>query len=107
MAPGLIPYVLRTEFLMSVFISTHFASQTNSMARASRPHPWPRFLLCREAEAGGFWAYIAGTAYRIATEHIVGGLQLDNHLTTLPLKKGLSSSAAICVMVNPPPFLAP
>ena len=55
--------------------------------------------LCREAETGGFWAYAAGIAYKLATEHEVGGLQLDNHLTTLPLKKGLSSSAAICVLV--------
>ena len=26
---------------------------------------------CREAEAGGFWAYVAGTAHKIATEHMV------------------------------------
>lgn len=55
---------------------------------------------CREAEAGGFWAYAAGTAHKVATEHEIGGIQLDNYLTTLPLKKGLSSSAAICVMVG-------
>jgi len=30
----------------------------------------------------------------------VGGLKLDNYRTTLPLKKGLSSSAAICVLVR-------
>ena len=30
----------------------------------------------------------------------VGGLRLDNYRTTLPLKKGLSSSAAICVLVR-------
>lgn len=28
-----------------------------------------------------------------------GGLVLDNHTTTLPPRKGLSSSAAICVLV--------
>lgn len=28
-----------------------------------------------------------------------GGVTIDNHLTTLPLKKGLSSSAAVCVLV--------
>lgn len=27
------------------------------------------------------------------------GVTIDNHLTTLPLKKGLSSSAAVCVLV--------
>lgn len=29
----------------------------------------------------------------------VSGLTVDNYLTTLPLKKGLSSSAAVCVLV--------
>jgi galactokinase len=56
--------------------------------------------VCREAEAGGFWSYVAGTAHKISTEHVVGGLRLDNYRTTLPLKKGLSSSAAICVLVR-------
>lgn len=57
--------------------------------------PW------QEARAGGFWSYVAGTAYKIMTEHEVGGLAIDNHTTTLPLKKGLSSSAAVCVLVGP------
>lgn len=26
-------------------------------------------------------------------------MTIDNHLTTLPLKKGLSSSAAVCVLM--------
>ncbi|CAN0004349.1 unnamed protein product, partial [Hapterophycus canaliculatus] len=30
---------------------------------------------------------------------VVDGVTIDNHLTTLPLKKGLSSSAAVCVLV--------
>lgn len=34
------------------------------------------------------------------TEHEVGGLFIDNHTTTLPLKKGLSSSAAVCVLAR-------
>jgi len=58
----------------------------------------PRALL-EEAQRGGFWSYIAGVAYRIAVSHHVGGLSLDNYRTTLPMGKGLSSSAAICVMV--------
>ena len=60
----------------------------------------PVYFMYREAEAGGFWSYVAGTAYKVATEHIIGGMQLDNYRTTLPLKKGLSSSAAICVLVR-------
>ncbi|GFR46963.1 hypothetical protein Agub_g8615 [Astrephomene gubernaculifera] len=52
------------------------------------------------ARAGGFLSYVAGTCYRLLVSHEVpGGLQLDNHTTTLHMSKGLSSSAAICVMV--------
>ena len=29
----------------------------------------------------------------------VDGVTVDNYLTTLPMKKGLSSSAAVCVLV--------
>ncbi|MBS3763758.1 MAG: GHMP kinase [Planctomycetes bacterium] len=52
-----------------------------------------------EAENGGFFSYAAGVAYQIATHHKVKGLEIDNYRTTLPLKKGLSSSAAACVLV--------
>ena len=49
---------------------------------------------------GGFWAYVAGTALRLVTDfELDGGLDIDNWSTTLPLKKGLSSSAASCVLV--------
>ena len=30
----------------------------------------------------------------------MGGLLVDNYRTTLPLKKGLSSSAAVCVLLT-------
>lgn len=55
--------------------------------------------LLEVAQRGGFWSYAAGVAYRVATDYRVGGLVIDNHNTTLPLKKGLSSSAAYCVLV--------
>lgn len=51
------------------------------------------------ASAGGFYSYAAGVAYYMLTFYEVGGLRLDNYRTTLPVKKGLSSSAAFCVMV--------
>lgn len=54
----------------------------------------------REAKAGGFWAHVAGTAYKMVVEHAVAGLRIDNYRTTLPFKKGLSSSAAVCVAVS-------
>jgi len=57
----------------------------------------PKALL-EEAERGGFWSYMAGVAYQVATNYRVRGLVIHNTLTDLPMKKGLSSSAAICVL---------
>lgn len=51
-----------------------------------------------EAQKGGFWSYIAGVAYQALTNYHVRGLVLNNYRTDLPIKKGLSSSAAICVL---------
>ena len=57
----------------------------------------PKVLL-EEAEKGGFWSYIAGVAYQVLTNYHVRGLVINNYKTDLPVKKGLSSSAAICVL---------
>jgi len=57
----------------------------------------PKVLL-EEAQRGGFWSYVAGVAYQILTHYHVRGLVIDNYQTDLPVKKGLSSSAAICVL---------
>lgn len=54
--------------------------------------------LMREAQAGGFWSYIAGVAYEVHTHYHVRGLVINNYKTDMPVKKGLSSSAAICVL---------
>ncbi len=58
----------------------------------------PEALLA-EAQAGGFFSYAAGVAYQVRTNWQVGGLAIDNYRTDLPIKKGLSSSAAVCVLV--------
>lgn len=50
------------------------------------------------ANKGGFWSYIAGVAYQILVNYHIRGLVINNYRTDLPLKKGLSSSAAICVL---------
>jgi len=60
--------------------------------------PMEASALLEEAEKGGFWSYIAGVAYQILTHYHVRGLVIDNYKTDLPIKKGLSSSAAICVL---------
>ena len=54
--------------------------------------------LLEEAQSGGFWSYIAGVAYQVTTNYHVRGLTINNYKTDLPVKKGLSSSAAICVL---------
>ncbi|EKX38902.1 hypothetical protein GUITHDRAFT_158466 [Guillardia theta CCMP2712] len=55
--------------------------------------------LLRVAKGGGFWSYAAGVAYQVKTYYPVNGLVVENHTTTLPMKKGLSSSAAYCVLI--------
>ncbi|MBN1668394.1 MAG: hypothetical protein JW862_14970 [Anaerolineales bacterium] len=56
-------------------------------------------ILLQVAREGGFWSYIAGTTYQVLQQYPqVGGLQIHNYRTDLPVQKGLSSSAAICVL---------
>lgn len=61
--------------------------------------PMSRQTLLAVAHKGGFFSYAAGVAYQILTHFNVGGLEINNYLTDLPIQKGLSSSAAICVLV--------
>lgn len=61
--------------------------------------PMEAGVLLEEAQRGGFWSYMAGVAYQILTNYQVRGLVIDNYKTDLPIRKGLSSSAAICVLV--------
>ena len=56
----------------------------------------PRALL-EEAQRGGFFSYAAGVAYQVLTHYRVRGLVIHNTRTDLPIKKGLSSSAAPCL----------
>jgi UTP-glucose-1-phosphate uridylyltransferase/mevalonate kinase len=61
--------------------------------------PMERDALLKAAEQGGFISYAAGVAYQVLTHYRVRGLEITNTLTDLPVKKGLSSSAAVCVLV--------
>jgi UTP-glucose-1-phosphate uridylyltransferase/mevalonate kinase len=60
--------------------------------------PMEARALLEEAQGGGFWSYIAGVAYQALTNYHVRGLTIKNYKTDLPVRKGLSSSAAICVL---------
>jgi len=75
---------------------------TATMPDGQRVGPWTTPMdqrsLLKEAQEGGFFSYIAGVAYQIMTHYHVRGLQMDNFRTDIPVKKGLSSSAAICVL---------
>lgn len=51
------------------------------------------------AAEGSFFSYIAGVAAYILEHYVVGGLDIDCYEMTLPMAKGLSSSAAICVLI--------
>ena len=54
----------------------------------------------RETAAnGGFFSYVAGVASYVNENYHVGGLKITIKSMTLPIKSGLSSSAAICVLV--------
>jgi galactokinase len=67
---------------------------------------WPldKAMLAAEAQAGGFFSYVAGTALVVLERHgdavarAGHGVEILNHTTTLPVRKGLSSSAAVCVL---------
>lgn len=56
------------------------------------------------ASVGDFYSYIAGTTFAILQSEkykdaITSGLRIYNYHNDLPMKKGLSSSAAVCVLV--------
>ncbi|MBD2776211.1 GHMP kinase [Iningainema tapete] len=61
--------------------------------------PMNKETLLAIAQSGNFFSYAAGVAYQCLSHFDIGGLEIDNYLTDLPIKKGLASSAAICVLV--------
>lgn len=54
--------------------------------------------LGRAASGADFFSYVAGVAAELVSQYGVGGLQLRIQ-SDLPVRKGLSSSAAVCVLV--------
>ncbi len=74
------------------------SSLTENGVRQEFKLPMRPDALLQEARRGGFFSYVAGVAYQILTHNTVRGLVIDNFATDLPVKKGLSSSAAVCVL---------
>ena len=58
----------------------------------------PKKLL-EVAEEGGFYSYSAGVAYHVLNHYNVKGLEINSYKMDLPIRKGLSSSAANNVLV--------
>ena len=76
-----------------------FHSSLREGERQTMELPMDPAALLAEAQKGGFFSYAAGVAFQILTHYRVRGLEIDNYETDLPTKKGLSSSAAVCVLV--------
>ena len=75
------------------------ASLSDGTYQDSITLPMDREALLAQAETGDFFSYAAGVAYQVLTHYSVGGIEIDNYQTDLPVKKGLASSAALCVLV--------
>ena len=55
--------------------------------------------LLAAAQEGGYFSYVAGVASYINDNYVVGGVKITILKRDLPVKSGLSSSAAICVLI--------
>ncbi len=58
-----------------------------------------REKLKETARRGGFYSYVCGVASYMCEWYRVGGVTIEIYDQNLPIKSGLSSSAAICVLV--------
>ena len=56
-------------------------------------------ILKEKAQENHYFSYACGVAAYMSEQYHVSGLSIDINKVTLPIKKGLSSSAAICVLV--------
>jgi len=75
-----------------------FHAQTDTGKVETHDLPMDSDTLLAAAEKGGFISYAAGVAYQVLTNYRVRGIEITNTRTDLPVKKGLSSSAAVCVL---------
>ncbi len=62
--------------------------------------PWEeRSLLSAATDSTEFFRHCAGVAHEVLKRYGAGGIELHIHKMDLPLKKGVSSSAAVCITV--------
>ena len=83
--------------------SPNFEVQSEAMKSISNWHDFSCKMdeqeLKRIARSGDFFCYCAGVASYMLEWYKVGGVKIKITDMTLPMKSGLSSSAAICVLV--------
>ncbi len=59
----------------------------------------PADLLAAATDSSEFFRHCAGVAHEVLKRYDVGGIELTIEKMDLPLKKGVSSSAAVCITV--------
>lgn len=74
-------------------------SEIESFKSASFECEMDSAKLRQAAQEGGFFSYVAGVASYVIDHYRVKGLRIHIDEMDLPIKSGLSSSAAICVLV--------
>jgi galactokinase len=83
-------------------VETRLASESDQGGQRSRLMycDWEdETLLASARDEGEFFRYCAAVAYEMKTRLGVGGLHLKITANDLPLRKGVSSSAAVCILV--------
>jgi mevalonate kinase len=72
--------------------------------------PFKEKLLLKQAQSGKFLSYISGVLHEVLVNYNLNkngfeingknhGLEINNYKSNIPMKKGLSSSASICVLI--------
>ena len=74
-------------------------SKIKELREGSFECPMDLESLSATAHKGGYFSYVAGVASYMCEWYNVGGVAIEITKRDLPVKKGLSSSAAICVLV--------
>ena len=87
------------EFVVQSLIADGLGRPTGRMRQMSCP--WRQEALLEAAkDPDEFFRYCAGVAYQMTSiEGVAGGLDLRITSMDLPLRKGVASSAAVCILV--------
>jgi len=76
-----------------------YITSSDGVNKATLNAPMNFDVLKSIAGEGGFFSYAAGVAFKVLQDYKVTGVEIDCYECNLPVAKGLSSSAAVCVLV--------